>query len=66
MEPRARAKNGIDTMTEPCSEGDCKRGAAVQLHIPWDENRDVCPAHARVLARQEGVVAEPLENVEWE
>ncbi len=26
----------------------------------------VCTGHARVLARQDGVVAEPLEGVDWE
>lgn len=68
MEPRARAKKGIDTMTEtePCSEEGCERVAAVRLHIPWAENRDVCTAHARVLVRQDGIVAEPLEGAEWE
>lgn len=53
-------------MTEPCTENDCERPAAVRLHIPWDENRKVCTAHARVLVQQEGIVAEPLEEVEWE
>jgi hypothetical protein len=49
-----------------CAEGDCENEAAVRLHIPWDENRVVCTAHARVLARQDGVVAEPQEGVDWE
>ncbi|WP_226041868.1 hypothetical protein [Natrinema sp. DC36] len=42
-----------------CAEADCERPAAVELHIPWDENRLVCAAHARVLGRQDGVVADP-------
>jgi|AntRauTorcE11898_2_1112593.scaffolds.fasta_scaffold81090_2 hypothetical protein len=47
---------------EVCSEAGCDRPAAVLLHIPWAENRAVCTAHARVLARQDGVVAEPIED----
>lgn len=47
-----------------CTEEDCGRPAAVRLHVPWDENRVVCTAHARVLARKDGIVAEPLEDVE--
>lgn len=36
------------------------------LHIPWADNRPVCAAHARVLARKEGVVADPLTAAdEW-
>jgi hypothetical protein len=42
-----------------CSEDDCTRPACVELHIPWDENRVVCAAHARVLGRRDGVVADP-------
>ncbi|EFW92838.1 hypothetical protein ZOD2009_08209 [Haladaptatus paucihalophilus DX253] len=49
-----------------CAENDCENEAAVRLHIPWAENRVVCTSHARVLARQDGVVAEPLEGVDWE
>lgn len=49
-----------------CSEEDCEREAAVRLYIPWDEDRDVCTAHGRALVHQDGVVAEPLEGVDWE
>lgn len=49
-----------------CAEDGCENAAAVRLHIPWTENREVCTAHARVLARREGVVAEPLEGAEDE
>ncbi|MFP9192522.1 hypothetical protein [Natronosalvus vescus] len=42
-----------------CAEDDCDRPAAVELHIPWADNRLVCAAHARVLGRQDGVVADP-------
>ena len=45
-----------------CSEPECSRSAAVELHIPWDDNRLVCAAHARVLGRQDGVVADPLPD----
>ena len=49
-----------------CAESGCERPAAVLLHVPWDEDRSVCPGHARVLARREGVVAEPIEGAEAE
>lgn len=45
-----------------CAEDDCDRPVAVELHVPWDENRFVCAAHARVLGRQDGVVADPLPD----
>lgn len=50
-----------------CTEDDCSDPAAVRLHVPWAENREVCAAHARVLAQQDGVVAEPLagRDDEW-
>jgi hypothetical protein len=47
-----------------CAEGDCENSAAVRLHIPWTENRDVCTAHARVLVQKDGVVATPLDDAE--
>ena len=50
----------------PCDEAGCTRPAGVVLHVPWDEDRAVCPAHARVLARPDGVVAEPIEGAETE
>jgi hypothetical protein len=48
-----------------CDEGGCGRPAAVRLHVPWSDDRTVCTAHARVLARPDGVVAEPIEGAEW-
>lgn len=45
-----------------CAEEECERPAAVELHIPRTENRLVCAAHARVLGRQDGVVADPLPD----
>jgi hypothetical protein len=48
-----------------CAVADCENEAAVRLHVPWAENRVVCTAHARVSARQDGVVAEPLEGADW-
>lgn len=47
-----------------CAEAECDRDAAVELHIPWAENRRVCTAHARVLSREDGVVADPLDGSE--
>lgn len=49
-----------------CAEDDCSESAAVRLHVPWAENREVCTGHARVLARRDGVVAEPLAGREDE
>lgn len=57
-----------DPDADRCAEEGCTRPAAVRLHIPWDENREVCTAHARVLGRRDGVVAEPLvdpDEDEW-
>ncbi|MDY6819404.1 MAG: hypothetical protein SVG88_12145 [Halobacteriales archaeon] len=47
-----------------CAEDGCEEPAAVLLHIPWTENRAVCTGHARVIARKDGVVPEPLEDAE--
>lgn len=49
---------------EPCSEEGCEREAAVRVYVPWAEDRNVCTAHARVIAQQDGVVAEPLDGAE--
>jgi len=49
-----------------CSEEGCERTAAVRLRVPWADDRAVCVAHARVAARQDGVVAEPIEGREGE
>lgn len=46
--------------TQLCAEEGCDEPAAVRLHVPWDENREVCTGHARVLAQRDGIVAEPL------
>lgn len=35
---------------------------AVELHIPWTDNRLVCAPHARTLGQREGVVADPLPD----
>ncbi len=48
-----------------CAEKGCEEPAVVELHIPWDDNRIVCTAHARVLGRPDGVVASPLPEEEW-
>ncbi|WP_459195080.1 hypothetical protein [Halosimplex sp. J119] len=45
-----------------CAEDGCDAEAAVELHVPWADNRLVCASHARVLARQDGVVADPLDG----
>lgn len=57
-----------DCSEADCSEPDCTEPAAVRLHIPWAENREVCTGHARALVQQDGVVAEPLEDAfdDWQ
>ena len=45
-----------------CEEPDCEADAAVTLHIPWTENRQVCTGHARVWAQKDGVVPEPFDD----
>ncbi len=47
-----------------CTEDDCDEPATVRLHIPWADNRVVCAAHARVLGRPDGVVADPLDDAD--
>lgn len=59
------ASAGSNAETPACDEADCERAAAVRLHVPWADDRLVCTAHARVLARPDGVVAEPIEGAEW-
>ena len=51
---------------ENCSEDGCENPAAVRLYIPWADDRDVCTAHGRALVQQDGVVAEPLDSIDWE
>lgn len=50
-----------------CEEDGCESPAAVRLHVPWAANREVCAAHARPVAKKDGVVAEPLSDsdAEW-
>lgn len=52
----------VSSSVPTCSEADCERGAAFELHIPWAENRVVCAPHARVLSRRDGVVADALPD----
>lgn len=49
-----------------CAEDGCEETATFELHIPWAENRYVCSAHARVQSRQDGVVADALDDAEEE
>lgn len=49
-----------------CREEGCEREAAVRVFVPWAEDRELCPAHARSLATQDGVVAQPLAGKETE
>lgn len=51
---------------QPCSEEGCEETAAFELHIPWDANRVVCAGHARVLASNDGVVADALPSAQDE
>ncbi|MCU4925545.1 hypothetical protein OB905_06030 [Halobacteria archaeon AArc-dxtr1] len=45
-----------------CVEADCEREAAVELHVPWADNRLVCAPHARTLGQRDGVVPDPLPD----
>lgn len=47
-----------------CAEDDCDLPAAVRVHVPWAEARDVCTAHARALVQRDGVVANPLPGAD--
>lgn len=47
-----------------CAEDDCESQATFELHIPWTDNEFVCAGHARVRSRQEGVVADPLDDAD--
>lgn len=49
-----------------CEEDGCEESAAVELHIPWTVNRNVCPSHARTWAQKDGVVPAPIEGCENE
>lgn len=49
-----------------CAEPGCHEPAAVEVFVPWDDDRAVCAGHARALAQQDGVVAEPLPGAEDE
>jgi hypothetical protein len=50
--------HGRDMAT--CSENNCENEAAVRVYIPWDRDQEVCPAHARAIVQQDGVIADPL------
>ena len=70
--PRAdeRQDEAAPARTPPvpeCAEDGCSREAAVRLHVPWADDRDVCADHARALAQRDGVVATPLDesDAEW-
>jgi hypothetical protein len=52
----------VGSLVATCSEPECERAAAFELHVPWAENRVVCAPHARVLARRDGIVADALPD----
>lgn len=49
-----------------CAVEDCDSAASFELHVPWRDDVVVCAGHARVKARQDGVVADPLESADDE
>jgi hypothetical protein len=51
---------------QQCAEPGCDRPATVRVFVPWEDDRDVCTAHARALVQQDGVVAEPRADVDDE
>lgn len=50
---------------DECAEEGCEREAGVRLYIAWAADKEVCTAHGRVQAQQDGVVAEPIEGADW-
>lgn len=49
-----------------CEVEDCADEATFELHVPWTDNQLVCAGHARVKARQDGVVADALAAADEE
>ena len=49
-----------------CSEDGCDATVAVRIHVPWDEDRNVCAAHGRALGQPDGVVATTLDDTDAE
>lgn len=47
-----------------CVHDGCDSKATFELHIPWKENEYVCAGHARVRGRQEGIVADPMDDAD--
>lgn len=47
-----------------CAHEECDTEATFELHIPWKENEFVCAGHARVRGRQEGIVADPMDDAD--
>lgn len=45
-----------------CEVEGCADAATFRLYVPWDDDQLVCAGHARVRARQDGVVADPLDS----
>lgn len=52
----------MESVDRECEADGCENTAAFELHIPWKANEFVCPGHARVKARQEGIVADALDS----
>lgn len=53
---------GAGLVRMECEIDGCDGDAVFELHIPWKENERVCAGHARTRSRQEGVVADALED----
>lgn len=49
-----------------CETEGCDSEAVFELHLPWKENERVCAGHARTRSRQDGVVADALEEADEE
>jgi hypothetical protein len=56
----------VGSTVQECSEEGCGETAVFELHIPWAENRVACAGHARVIAHQDGVVADALPGADEE
>lgn len=56
----------VESTVQECAEEGCEETAAFELHIPWAPKRVVCAGHARVIASQDGVVADALPEADEE
>lgn len=64
MTSQDRDEGDTSPSVSTCTAPDCDRTAALRLHVPWDDDRILCPAHARVQVQADGVVPEPIDEID--